>query len=145
MNPPNDREIFTPKLEQVPPMPELRSLYVKMGEEKIRSLVDRFYDLIAQSEIQDMFPKDLHQAKKDQADFMIQVLGGPSYYTDRKGHPRMRMRHFPFYITESKRQVWVNCYKEAIQKEGLESKVAETLINYLESFSRWMVNAKDTP
>jgi hemoglobin len=136
-----EREIYTPKLEQVPAMPELRTLFTKLGEERIRSLVNYFYDLIPKSSIANMFPDDLTNAKQDQADFLIQVLGGPSYYSDRKGHPRMRMRHFPFIITEESRQAWYDCYVKAIHENDIPEPEKSILISYLETFSRWMVNS----
>jgi len=136
-----EREIYTPKLEQVPAMPELRTLYAKLGEDLIRSLVDQFYDLIPHSSIANMFPADLSNAKKDQADFLIQVLGGPSYYSERRGHPRMRMRHFPFVITEESRQVWYKCYEQAINTKSIPEPEKGILLSYLESFSKWMVNS----
>ncbi|MCC5815028.1 MAG: bacitracin resistance protein BacA [Leptospira sp.] len=137
-----EREIYTPKLENVPPMPELRTLYRKLGEEKLRELVDVFYDLIAKSEILGMFPGDFDSAKQDQADFLIQVLGGPSYYTDRKGPARMRMRHFQFVITEESRLVWLGCYRQALDMVKIPDEERQILDDYLDSFSKWMVNAK---
>jgi hemoglobin len=137
-----EREIYTPKLENVPPMPELRTLYRKLGEDKLRELVDVFYDLIAESEIAYMFPGEFTSAKQDQADFLIQVLGGPSFYTDRKGPARMRMRHFKFVITEESRLVWLHCYRQALEKVGIPEEEKQILDDYLDSFSKWMVNAK---
>lgn len=136
-----DREIYTPQIENAPPMPELRTLYAKLGEDKIRLLVDTFYNIILTSSISEMFTQDQDEAKLNQADFLIQVLGGPSYYSDRKGHPRMRMRHFVFVIKEESRLVWFNCYKEAIDKVGIPEKEKEILESYLNTFSKWMVNS----
>lgn len=137
-----EREIYTPKLEHIPPIPELRTLYAKLGEDKLRELVDVFYDKIKQSSISSMFPENMESAKKDQADFLIQVLGGPNYYTDRKGPARMRMRHFRFVITEEDRLVWLSCYREAIQEVNIPQEEAKILDTYLDLFSKWMVNAK---
>ncbi len=136
-----EREIYTPQIENAPPTPELRTLYSKLGEEKIRILVDTFYNLILKSSISEMFTQDQDEAKLNQADFLIQVLGGPTYYSDRKGHPRMRMRHFAFIITEESRLVWLNCYKEAIEKIEIPEKEREILESYLDTFSKWMVNS----
>lgn len=137
-----EREIYTPKLENVPPMPELRTLYRKLGEEKLRELVDVFYDLIADSEIKPMFPADFTTAKQDQADFLVQVLGGPSLYTDRKGPARMRMRHFKFVITEESRLVWLGCYRKAMDMVSIPEEEKSILDDYFDNFSKWMVNAR---
>ncbi|WCL49438.1 globin domain-containing protein [Leptospira sp. GIMC2001] len=137
-----EREIYTPKLEEVPPMPELRTLWQRLGEEKIRELVSCFYDIIQNSSIAPMFPGNWDQAKKDQADFMIQVLGGPSFYSDRKGHPRMRMRHFAFEINEASRLVWLNSYRRAMEDTNIPSEEKKILDSYLDNFSKWMINSK---
>lgn len=137
-----DREIYTPKLENVPPMPELRTLYSKLGEDKLRELVDVFYDFVAESEIAFMFPDDFSSAKQDQADFLIQVLGGPSYYTERKGPARMRMRHFAFEITEESRLVWLDCYRRALDETEIPEAEKKILDDYLDHSSKWMVNAR---
>src|SRR4029453_3746221 len=72
------------------------------GEEKVQALVDRFYDLM------DLEPRyaalraahgtHLERARQNLFWFLCGWLGGPQHYTDRFGHPRLRMRHMPFKI-----------------------------------------------
>jgi hemoglobin len=138
-----EREIYMPRLKDVPSMPELRTLYSRLGEENLRQLVDKFYDRVADSEISFMFPKQFDTAKKDQADFLIQALGGPDLYTERKGPARMRTRHFPFVITEKFRLVWLGCYRQAMEELGIPDFEKSILDLYLDHFSKWMVNAQD--
>lgn len=138
-----EREIYTPRLQEMPPMPGLRTLYEKLGEAKIRELVDVFYNNVKASELTRMFPDEMEGPKRDQADFLIQVLGGPSLYTERKGPARMRMRHFPFEIAEKHRLIWLDCYRRAIQTVGIPEEERIILDAYLDGFSQWMVNAQD--
>ena len=37
----------------------------------------------------------------------IQYWGGPTTYSDERGHPRLRMRHMPFTIAEAERDRWL--------------------------------------
>ena len=41
------------------------------------------------------------------AGFLIQYWGGPSTYSDERGHPRLRMRHAPFAIGDAERDAWL--------------------------------------
>lgn len=139
---PND--IYTPAGGPPPANPNVKFLYAKWGEGNIRKLVSDFYDLVATSEIQWMFQGDWDLAKEKQADFMIQVLGGPSYYIEKWGPARMRMRHFVFPISEKERAVWFRCYDEALQKFDFEHDDKIDFLYFLDGFSGWMVNRKDS-
>ncbi|TGN19264.1 bacitracin resistance protein BacA [Leptospira idonii] len=137
-----EREIYTPEIGPPGPMPGLNELFSKWGEERIRNLVSRFYDRIPNSKIYKMFPKELTLAKQKQADFIIQILGGPAYYVQNWGPARMRMRHFPFPIDEAAREEWLRCFEEALEESDFERE-DKVLFNYfLDSFSKWMVNQK---
>lgn len=71
-------------------------------------LVDGFYagvsgDLL----MRPMYPEDLSDSRRHLAGFLIQYWGGPSTYSDERGHPRLRMRHAPFAIGEAERDAWL--------------------------------------
>lgn len=79
------------------------------GEPVLRALVDGFYDRIAESFplLGDMLPRDTTVTRRKLFEFLSGWLGGPPLYMERYGHPRLRMRHFPFTIdTEAARQ-WI--------------------------------------
>lgn len=139
---PND--IYTPPGGPPPPSPNVKFLFEKWGETNIRKLVSDFYDLVATSEIQWMFQSDWDLAKEKQADFLIQVLGGPSYYIEKWGPARMRMRHFVFPISEKERAVWFHCYDEALKNFDFEHEDKVDFLYFLDGFSGWMVNRKDS-
>lgn len=114
-----------------------------LGEEGIRTLVSNHYDLLAQSEIKDLFPKSplaLEKAKEHSADFFIQICGGPMYFNKNRGKPMLNRRHLPFKITAEGRVTWLECYKMALQKTNLPDEVLLSFWNYLDVFSKWMIN-----
>lgn len=70
------------------------------GEETFHRLVHRFYQGVASDpELRAMYPEeDLGPAEERLRLFLIQYWGGPTTYSQRRGHPRLRMRHVPFVI-----------------------------------------------
>ncbi|XDD45497.1 bacitracin resistance protein BacA [Leptospira sp. WS39.C2] len=138
-------EIYTPEGGPPPSNPNVKFLFQKWGEENIRKLVSDFYDKIQKSEIRWMFQGDWDLAKEKQADFLIQVLGGPSYYIEKWGPARMRMRHFVFPISEKERAIWFECYDNALQSFDFEHDDKIDFLYFLDGFSAWMVNRKEPP
>ena len=88
------------------------------GEEKVRALVDRFYDLMATlpeaAGILALHPPDLTSSREKLFLFLVGWLGGPPLYVQRYGHPRLRARHLPFPIGESERDQWLLCMRQAL-------------------------------
>lgn len=124
-------------------LPDKR-LFTLLGEEGMRKMVSDHYDLLAESEIKDLFPKNpvaLGKAKEHSADFFIQICGGPQYFNQNRGMPQLNRRHLPFNITAEARDIWLNCYKTVLQKLSLPDDVVLSFWNYLDVFSKWMVNS----
>jgi len=121
-----------------------KQMFTLLGEEGMRKMVSDHYDLLKESEIKDLFPKNqiaFEKAKEHSADFFIQICGGPEYFNQNRGMPQLNRRHLPFKITAEGRQVWLNCYIEVLQKLKLPSEVLNSFWNYLDVFSKWMVNS----
>lgn len=115
-----------------------------LKEEGMRKMVSDHYDLIKESSIKDLFPKNpivLEKAKEHSADFFIQICGGPMYFNKNRGRPMLNKRHLPFKITAEAREIWLNCYKPVLEKLGLPEDVVKSFWNYLDVFSKWMVNS----
>lgn len=97
------------------------------GEDVVRALVDRFYDLMelepAYAELRATHGNTLDEARTKLFWFLCGWLGGPDYYVERFGHPRLRMRHMPFSIGIAERNQWVACMDQAMR----ECQVDETL------------------
>ena len=71
-------------------------------------LVDGFYaGVSADLLLRPMYPEDLTHSRRHLAGFLIQYWGGPSTYSDERGHPRLRMRHAPFPIGDEERDAWL--------------------------------------
>jgi hemoglobin len=114
-----------------------------MGEQGIREMVSRFYDLLRQSSIKQLFKEDdteFEQSKQHSSDFMIQILGGPEYYNQHRGKPKLTKRHAPFSITVEGRIVWLSCFREVLLTLDTPEYLTTSFWNYLNFFSTWMVN-----
>jgi hemoglobin len=128
------------------PMPN-RELLKHVGESRIRRMVSDHYDLLVQSSIKHLFPDNpqgLNKAKLHSADFMVQILGGPTYYNESRGKPRMVDSHNRFAITPEAREVWLECYREALLKLEAPEPLIVSFWNYLNIFSMWMINTEET-
>jgi hemoglobin len=141
--------IYTPPggPPQGPPPPP--GIFDAIGENGIYQLLEDFYMLLSQSEISNIFPKGeeaMVEASRKSADFFIGLLGGPPYYHQRHGPPRLRARHLPFPIPDSSRVVWLTCFKKsldiAVEKERFPKDSLKPFYDFLQSFSSWMVNRK---
>lgn len=121
-----------------------KEMFNLLGEEGMRKMVNNHYNLLKESEIKDLFPKNpiaLEKAKEHSADFFIQICGGPQYFNQNRGMPQLNRRHQPFKITPEGREVWLICYKQVLQELDLPTEVLASFWNYLEVFSKWMVNS----
>ncbi len=117
-----------------------------LKEEGIRKMVSDHYDLLVQSAISHLFPKNpiaLEKAKENSADFFIQICGGPEYFNKHRGQPMLNRRHLPFKITPEGREVWLDCYKTVLSNLNLPGDVILSFWNYIDVFSKWMVNSTE--
>src|SRR4030081_2452872 len=85
------------------------SLYERVGGEAFfTSLVERFYAGVETDPIvRSLYPEDLTPPKRHLALFLVQYWGGPRTYSEERGHPRLRMRHFRFRIGQRERDAWL--------------------------------------
>ena len=121
----------------------------EVGEERFRQLVFDHYGSIKTSDIAFLFPvfddDDFAEAQKHAADFLIEISGGPDYFTQSRGEHQMVGRHAPFRIDEHSRKVWLELYiplLEALESEGINPEYIKSFWNYLDIFSMWVVNTK---
>lgn len=123
-----------------------REILKYLGEDGIRKIVSDHYNLLHESEIAHLFPKNpeaLEQAKLHSSDFFIQIMGGKEYYKENRGAPMMTRRHSPFKITPEAREVWLTCYQEVFKNIELPENLKQSYWDYLDKFSMWMVNTVD--
>ena len=121
------------------------SLYEMLGGERgLRSLVDRFYDLMDSSteaaKIRSFHAKSLKQSREKLFMFLSGWSGGPQLYIERYGHPRLRMRHMSFPIGTAARDQWLWCMNKALDESGLEQDVVEYLKAHFAQAADFMRN-----
>ena len=120
-----------------------RGILEFLKEEGVRKLISDHYDKIRVSSINHIFPTEdviFEAAKKNSADFFVQILGGPTYYNENRGAPMLVRRHLPFTITEEGRKVWLGIYKELLPALEMPDELLLSFWNYLDQFSIWMIN-----
>ena len=116
------------------------------GEDTFRRLVARFYAGVAADPVlRPLYPdEDLGPAEERLRMFLVQYWGGPRTYSDRRGHPRLRMRHAPFAIGEGERDAWLRHMRAAVDSLGLPAEQDQTLWRYLEMAAHSMQNRWDS-
>ena len=114
------------------------------GEPLVEALVERFYDLMeldpAYTALRAVHGPDLTQARQKLSWFLCGWLGGPQHYTERFGHPRLRMRHMPYTIGILERDQWLACMDQAMAEVGMEEAVRLRLRNSFFQTADWMRN-----
>jgi hemoglobin len=105
------------------------------GEETFRRLVDTFYAGVADDPVlRRLYPEDdLGPAAERLRMFLIQYWGGPTTYSQQRGHPRLRMRHAPFPIGVEARDAWLRHMRAALDSLDLPPAYAKVLWDYLTS------------
>jgi hemoglobin len=90
------------------------------GGEKIRALVNRFYDLMDELpetyRIRKLHAQDLRGARDKLYKFLTGWMGGPQLYVEQYGHPMLRARHLPFSIGADERDQWLICMDQALSE-----------------------------
>ena len=118
------------------------TLYERVGGDVwFRALVERFYDGVAGDVVlRPLYPDDLGPAKEHLAGFLIQYWGGPTTYSEQRGHPRLRMRHAPFRIAERERDAWFRHMRAAVQAGHLSPEDEADVLAYFEMAANHLVN-----
>ncbi len=112
------------------------------GEQTFRRLVDAFYaGVAADPKLRPLYPDhDLTAASERLRLFLIQYWGGPSTYSQLRGHPRLRMRHAPFAIGVAERDAWLRHMRAALDTLALPSAYEQVLWDYLRTAADSMRN-----
>jgi hemoglobin len=117
-------------------------VYTRLGPAGFDRLVTAFYEGVrADDLLGPMYPPDEWEAAKNRLrDFLIQRFGGPTTYAETRGHPRLRMRHFPFTIGPEARDRWLQLMAAAMKKAEIDCDVAQTIWPYFVSTAQHMMN-----
>jgi hemoglobin len=95
------------------------SLYDAVGGEPVfRQLVADFYAGVAQDPVlRPLYPdEDLAAAEERLRMFLVQYWGGPTTYSEQRGHPRLRMRHVSWQIGPRERDAWLSHMLAAVTR-----------------------------
>lgn len=111
------------------------------GEAYFRALVERFYEGVEQDPVlRPLYPDDLEPGKAHLTGFLVQYWGGPTTYSEERGHPRLRMRHAPFSIGVAERDAWLGHMVSAVRRGDAGEREQAALIEYFEMAANHLVN-----
>lgn len=116
------------------------------GMDTIRGIVDRFYEGVANDPVlRPMYPEeDLAPARERFTLFLSQYWGGPTTYSENRGHPRLRMRHAPFAVTPVAAQHWLTHFRAALDLAGLTPEQDAEFWDYVTHAAQFMINTADS-
>ena len=115
------------------------------GEGPFALLVEEFYQGVEGDPVlRPMYPDDLTEAKEHLFLFLIQLFGGPRRYDERRGHPRLRMRHFPFTIGARERDAWLTHMRAAVDAAGIRDPARQSMLDYFEQAAHFLVNQPES-
>lgn len=104
------------------------------GEDAVRALAEAFYDAmdahepaLARLHECDEQGRVSRRSRDRFALFLIGWLGGPQYYMQQIGHPRLRLRHARVPVDVAMRDAWVRAMKRAMDARGIQGEVREFL------------------
>ena len=112
------------------------------GHSTFARLVATFYrEVAADPVLRPMYPEeDLGPAQQRLTLFLEQYWGGPTTYSQQRGHPRLRMRHAPYRVNPDARERWLGHMRTALDEVNLPPLYEATLWDYLERAASAMVN-----
>jgi len=119
------------------------------GAEKVKELVDRFYNnmntLPEAETIRKLHPQDLTDSRNKLYMFLSGWLGGPPLYEQIHGHPRLRARHLPFAIGARERDQWLTCMNRALNQMELDVALRHQLEQSFLRTADFMRNQGESP
>ena len=119
-----------------------QELYSHIGEDGFTRLIAAFYRQILGPLYNH---RDLAGAEVRLRDFLIFRFGGPARYIENRGHPRLRMRHFPFPVTEAARDRWVQLMNAAFTEAQLPVDAEHLLREFFASTATFLINTPTVP
>jgi hemoglobin len=119
------------------------SLFSRVGssdEERMaffEHLVDAFYEGVATDDVLlPLYPEqpDLTGARHRLTLFLAQYWGGPQTYMDERGHPKLRMRHFPFHVGPLERDRWLLHMSAAVERTCTDESIGEAIADEMMAY-----------
>ncbi len=115
------------------------------GADVFDRLVAGFYRRVADDDVlRPLYPEeDLGPAQERLTLFLAQYWGGPTTYSDRRGHPRLRMRHAPYAVTPLARDRWLHHFRAGLDAAQLTPEQDQRFWEYAHHAAMFMVNTMD--
>jgi len=112
------------------------------GHDTFAKLTQVFYNGVATDVVlKPMYPEaDLEPARERLQLFLEQYFGGPTTYSDTRGHPRLRMRHHPYRINPDARERWLAHMTSAVDSLELPPLQREVMMDYFTRAATAMLN-----
>ena len=114
------------------------------GEAAIRALVHRFYELMDELPetyaVRQMHPANLAGTESVFFEYLSGWFGGPALYTEKKGHPRLRMRHAPYAVSQAMRDEWMLCMSQTLTEQVADIDLRDQLIHTFDQMATHLVN-----
>jgi hemoglobin len=126
--------------------PAEKSFYDAVGgHDTFVRIVSTFYGEVAEDPLlRPMYPDDdLSEPAAHLTMFLEQYWGGPTTYSQLRGHPRLGMRHAPFAVTPTARDAWLTHMRTAVEESGMSPEHKQTFWAYVERAAHFLVNTPD--
>ena len=118
------------------------NIFAAIGEDGFERLVAAFYRQVPADDILGPMypPEDLAGAEERLRDFLVGRFGGPQRYMEKRGHPRLRMRHVPFPIDAAAARRWLTLMDRAVDEAALPAEAASSLRAFFEAVAGMLIN-----
>jgi len=118
------------------------------GEAGIKRLVRRFYELMEELPeaygVRKIHPESLQGASDLLFEFLSGWFGGPPLYMEKKGHPRLRMRHAPYAVSQTMRDEWMLCMTQALTEQVADPDFQSWLIGTFAQMADHLINTNSS-
>ncbi len=128
--------------------PETTTLYDAIGgDPTVAALTTRFYELMdtlpEAALCRALHPADLSGSREKFYEYLTGWLGGPPLYTDKRGHPMLRRRHFGASIGAVERDEWLLCFRQALEETVAHPKLREIILEPITRLAHHMQNREE--
>ena len=114
------------------------------GMPTFRAIAEAFYRGVeADPVLRPMYPDQLDIPIDSLTLFLAQYFGGPTTYSDQRGHPRLRMRHARFHIGQAERNAWMRHMLAALDEAGVEEPCSSVMRQYFAETSTFLINRNE--
>lgn len=122
------------------------SIYEMLGgEPAVHTLVNRFYELIDTLPeaygVRQLHPESLAGSVRSLFEYLSGWFGGPELYIAKKGHPRLRMRHAPYAVSQVTRDEWMLCMTQALTEQVEDIALRDQLIHTFAQMASHLINS----